>query len=186
MSDNSRVFLKCLYGFDATVRRVAPTAWSDPSPCDGWTAADVLSHNLAMNEMVIAFTAGVGADRPAEIDGDPVAGWPGSFERLTVALDTEGALQTVAKTPWGEMAVDKFIGFAWVDPLIHTWDLAKATGQTPTMDGDLVARAYAQLERAGDSLRGSGQFGPAVEATEDMTTMDRFIAISGRDPRWTP
>ena len=53
------------------------------------------------------------------------------------------------------------------------------------MDAGLVERAYHQLERAGDSLRGPGRFGPAVSETGEMTTADRFIAISGRDPHWS-
>jgi len=186
MSANARTFLKALYGFDATVRRIDATMWSNPSPCDGWEARHVLTHNLEMNHMVIGFTNGIGAKRPAAISDDPVAGWPTAFEELQQRLDTEGSLQTIAETPWGEMPVDKFLGFAWVDPLIHTWDLAMATGQPPILDAELVERAYRQLVRAGDSLRGPGAFGPAVEETEDMSVTDRFIAISGRNPRWAP
>jgi uncharacterized protein (TIGR03086 family) len=185
MSENARTFLKALYGFDATVRRVDPDSWSNPSPCEGWQAVDIVGHNLGMGLMVSGFTRGIGAKQPSEAPADPVTAWQPHFDDLLVALDTKGAISTEVETPWGEMAVDSFIGFAWVDPLIHTWDLAKATGQVPVMDAGLVERAYRQLERAGDSLRGPGRFGAAVAETDEMTMVDRFIAISGRDPHWS-
>lgn len=185
MSESSRTFLKAVYGFDAAVRRIDADRWANPSPCDGWQATDVLNHCVEMNKMVTGFTNGIGASRPAASSANPITEWQPSFDELLEALDHKGALQTVSKTPWGEMPVDKFLGFAWVDPLIHTWDLAKAGGQEPALDPDLVARAYAQLERAGDSLRGPGAFGAAVEPTAEMSTVDRFIAISGRDPSWS-
>ncbi len=186
MSENSRTYLKSLYGFDATVRRVADADWQAPSPCEGWTATDVVGHNLAMNEMIAGLAMGLGPGAPKQVTPeDPAGAWAESMAKLHAALDRQGALQTVDKTPWGEMPVDKFLGFVWVDPLVHTWDLAMATGQTPTLDEGLVERGYKQLQRAGDSLRGEGRFGAAVVEDDTMTTVERFIAITGRDPRWS-
>lgn len=183
MSDNLRTYTKALYGFDATVHRVDADAWTNPSPCPDWTAADVVAHNIGMNRMIAGFTEGAGAPGPAmaEVD-DPVAEWVASLDDLFGALDSQGALQRVAPTPWGEMAVDKFLGFAWVDPVIHTWDLARATGQQPTLDAALVARGAKQLERAGDSLVAPGRFDAAVTIEDGASLVDRFVAFSGRDP----
>ncbi len=183
MSENLRTFTKARYGFDAMVARTPADTWTNPSPCPGWTAADVVAHNIGMNDMIAGFTTGVGAGRPTETrPDDPQVEWRRSFDGLFDALDSDGALQTVAKTPWGEMAVDKFLGFAWVDPVIHTWDLARATGQEPIMDEALCQRAVKQLVRAGDSLRGEGRFGPAVDTSEVSPIIDQLVAISGRDP----
>lgn len=184
MSENLRTYVRALYGFDATVVRTATDAWANPSPCEGWTATDVVAHNVAMNRMIAGFAAGQGAAGAGHPSlSDPVAEWRTSFAALVAALDREGSLQTVAKTPWGEMPVDRFLGFAWVDPVIHTWDLAIATGQAPVLYADLVERGAKQLERAGDSLVGPGGFEPAVELGDDATTLERFVAFSGRDPR---
>ncbi|MGI9595737.1 MAG: TIGR03086 family metal-binding protein, partial [Acidimicrobiales bacterium] len=173
MSQNSRTFLKSVYGFDAVVRRVDDGDWENPSPCEGWTATDVVAHNIAMCEMIAGFAAGVGAKHPTQsTPDDPGGAWDASFTTLTEALDSQGALQTVNVTPWGEMAVEKFLGFVWVDPLVHTWDLAMATGQPAKLDPPLVERGYKQLQRAGDSLRGEGRFGAAVEESDDMSALD--------------
>ncbi|MCP3992153.1 MAG: TIGR03086 family protein [Actinomycetia bacterium] len=183
MSENLRTYVKALYGFDATVARVSTDSWANPSPCPGWTAADVVAHNIGMNNMIAGFAQAVGAGRPTEArPDDPGAEWGRSLDGLLDALDSDGALQTVAKTPWGEMAVDKFLGFAWVDPVIHTWDLARASGQEPIMDEALSQRAVKQLKRAGDSLRGEGRFGPGVDTSDAAPIIDQLVAISGRDP----
>ena len=183
MSDNLRTYGKALYGFDATVARTDPGAWENPSPCEGWAAIDVLAHLIGMNGMVAGFTRGVDSRGPAQDrPADPAAAWAQSLEELLAALDTKGALQSVAKTPWGEMPVDKFLGFSWVDPVIHTWDLAAATGQTPVIDEGLATRGFKQFERAGDSIRGEYTFGPAVEVAADASIVDRFMGLAGRDP----
>lgn len=182
MSENLRTYVKALYGFDAVVNRT--TDWGAASPCPGWTAADVVAHNIGMCDMITGFTAGRGAAGPASPDlgGDPVGAWAASLDGLLAALDSAGALQTVAKTPWGELAVDKFLGFAWADPLIHTWDLAQAVGERAVLDPALVKRCTAQLERAGKSLVGPGRFAEAVAVGDDADAVSRLIALSGRRP----
>ncbi len=183
MSENLRTYTQALFGFDATVRRTPTDRWSAQSPCAEWKAVDVLAHTIGMNEMIAGFTNGVDASAPGhDVPDDPAAAWDESFDTMLDALDTKGALQSVARTPWGEMPVDKFLGFAWVDPVIHTWDLAVATGQDVVLDGRLVARATTQMERAGDSLRGERTFGPAVDAPAGADPITRLIAITGRDP----
>ncbi|MCP4083855.1 MAG: TIGR03086 family protein [Actinomycetia bacterium] len=184
MSNNLRTYTKALYGFDATVARTTADQWSNASPCEGWTATDVVAHNIAMNDMIAGFCSGSGSKQPGhEVAEDPAADWTRSFDDLLAALDSQGALQTVAVTPWGEMPVDKFLGFAWVDPVIHTWDLARATGQETVMDAALVGRGAKQLERAGDSLVGPGRFQAAVDAGSAPGTIDQLVAFAGRDPR---
>ncbi|MDH3683101.1 MAG: TIGR03086 family metal-binding protein [Acidimicrobiia bacterium] len=183
MSENLRTYTRAVYGFDAAVARAANDSWDNPSPCEAWTAADVVAHNIGMNDMIAGFTSGVDARSPVhEIPAHPAAAWRDSLDGLLSALDSQGALQTVARTPWGEMPVDKFLGFAWVDPVVHTWDLAMATGQTPVLDEALVARGTKQLERAGDSLVGEGRFQPAVDLGPGAGPIERFIALTGRDP----
>ena len=186
MSDNLRRYTRALFSFDATVARAGADTWANSSPCDDWTATDVVAHNVGMNQMIVGFTEGSGSGSAGHPElAQPDLDWTKSFEALLAALDSSGALQTVAKTPWGEMPIDRFLGFAWVDPILHTWDLAKATGQTPTLPADLVAIGAKQLARAGDSLRGTGAFGDEVKVAEGASTLELFVGLSGRDPGWS-
>ncbi|MGF1598902.1 MAG: TIGR03086 family metal-binding protein [Acidimicrobiales bacterium] len=183
MSENLRNYVKALYGFDAVVRRTDPSRWNAQSPCQAWKAADVVAHNIGMCDMITGFAKGIGSSGPTESTaGDPAAAWSASFDGLLGALDSAGALQTVTATPWGEMPVDKFLGFVWIDPVIHTWDLATAVGETPVLDAAQVERGIAQMIRAGKSLVGPGRFEPAVEVADDIDPVSKLVALSGRSP----
>ena len=183
MSENLRRYTRALHGLDAVIRRTPADAWSNQSPCAEWTAADVVAHCIGMNEMIIGFTQGTGASTADEPTIDaPATAWRSSLENWSQVLDTDGALHSVAVTPWGEMSVERFLGFVWVDPLIHTWDLSIATGQEPALHLDLVERATAQLIKAGDSLRSPGRFGAAVELGDNASAHDKLAAVAGRTP----
>ena len=182
MSENSRNYLLALYGFDATVRRVTPSSWDNTSPCEGWTARDVLSHNIGMCEMITGIAHGVGAEaaeHPPVVN--PMAEWIKAFEETRQALDRPEALAQKELTPWGHLVVDRFIGIVTVDPLIHTFDLAAATGQRVVIDEGLAAAGFAQLEKAGEMIRGE-RFGPKVSIDEDASIVDKLIAMAGRTP----
>ncbi|MFT7649867.1 MAG: hypothetical protein ACI8Y4_004631, partial [Candidatus Poriferisodalaceae bacterium] len=78
--------------------------------------------------------------------------------------------------------IDRFIGIVTVDPLTHTFDLARAVGQGIVLDETLAATGLAQLTAAGDSIRGAGRFDAAVEVADDASVTDKFVAITGRTP----
>ena len=58
------------------------------------------------------------------------------------------------------------------DVLIHTWDLARATGQDETLDAALVADMWEGMQPMDEMLRASGHYGPkvAVPETADVQT----------------
>ena len=68
---------------------------------------------------------------------------------------------------------------------MHTWDLARATGQDDRLDQDFCAQLLAGMSQMEELLRSSGQYGPAVPVPEDASVQDRMIGFIGRDPSWT-
>ncbi|MDR6118057.1 hypothetical protein QE370_001241 [Aeromicrobium sp. SORGH_AS981] len=69
---------------------------------------------------------------------------------------------------------------------MHTWDLARASGQDVELDPDRCAAMLAGMQPIEDLLRGSGQYGPAVSVPDDASVQDRFVGFIGRDPAWAP
>jgi uncharacterized protein (TIGR03086 family) len=186
VSDSLRTFTKSLFGFDAVVQRVRDDQWDDPSPCEEWTARDVLGHNIMMQQMIGAFARGETppgvTDTAALVGDDPIDSWNTARDQVLEALDSDGALQRMGATPFGEMPVDRFLRVVAVDPLTHTWDLATATGQDTVLDEGLMEAGLSQLIKAGDAIRGPGAFSAAVEVADDADLMSRFVAITGRQP----
>ena len=85
------------------------------------------------------------------------------------------------------------LGFEWpvahavagtfMDALIHTWDLATATGQDASLDPELVDACIAMfLPDMPERGRASGLVGPAVDVPDDASPQDRLLAAMGRRP----
>lgn len=183
VSENLRNYTKAVFGFDAVVTRVEPDQWNRPSPCEGWSALDVVAHNIGMCAMIAGFASGNGAAGPETPEVlDPHVEWSAARDGVLASLRGDGVLQREADTPWGRLTIDRFLGVVTVDPLAHTFDLARATGQAVVIDAGLAAAALAQLERAGDAIRGPGRFAAAVEIDAQASIVDRFVAIAGRQP----
>jgi uncharacterized protein YndB with AHSA1/START domain len=72
--------------FGDRVDEVAPPDWDNPSPCEGWTARDVVRHLLSWVPSVIGRAEIVFPDAPT-VDEDPVAAWDGFARTIQAALD---------------------------------------------------------------------------------------------------
>ncbi len=209
MSENSRAYLKGLFCFDAVVQRADPERWDDPSPCERWTARGVVSHNvmvcLMIAEMIRGRPAAVPPDTVERVfaapsqdgyamaphlmkrfvgrDDDPLPIWNRHRDDVLEALDQPGALDIESRSPWGPTTVDGYLGFAFFDPLVHTWDLSKAVGLDPVLDVDLAQKAL-------DAMAGfSTQYElrqPAVLAesvtTDRQDSVAQLLAFCGRQP----
>ena len=70
-----------------------------------------------------------------------------------------------------------------MDTLIHTWDLAVATGQDRILDPALVEACVAMfLPDMPERGRAGGLVGPAVPVPADAPAQDRLLAAMGRHP----
>ena len=162
--------------FTARVIGVRDDAWDAPAPCEGWVARDVVTHLVDWVPAMVMDGAHI--PRPAFPD-DPVGAWTALDGALTALL----ADPDLASRPIGERtaaeAVDRFVT---PDILIHTWDLARATGQDETLDPDEVHRLYERMLPHDEALRRSGHYGPAVEVPDHADEQTKLIAFTGRRP----
>jgi uncharacterized protein (TIGR03086 family) len=81
------------------------------------------------------------------------------------------------------VAIDRFYTS---DVFMHTWDLARASGQDDRLDPDECATLLAGMEPIEQLLRDSGQYGPRVPVGDDAPVQDRLLGFIGRDPGWQP
>jgi uncharacterized protein (TIGR03086 family) len=71
----------------------------------------------------------------------------------------------------------------------HGWDLARATGQPFQVDDatvDACVEFLGPISQPGMEAARQPAFGPVVAVEEDVPPADRLIALTGRDPAWTP
>ena len=185
MSENLRSYTKAIYTMDAVVQRVPDSIWDQQSPCELWSAKQVLGHFMRAAQHIAAAASGQsGPDERSEVDvagADPRAAWAASRDALLAALDHEGALAQQFNGPFGPGTVDDFLAIHAMDCLLHTWDIAKTAGVDACLPADMAAAGAAALASFSDAVRSPGFFGPAVEIETD-DPVARLIAIAGRNP----
>lgn len=88
----------------------------------------------------------------------------------------------------GAMTVGAMLNqYYLADVFMHTWDLARATGQDDRLEEDVARGFAAGMAPIEEMLRSSGQFGTARgPLREDADATDTLISFIGRDPYWTP
>lgn len=166
--------------FTAIVDGTPSDRWSAPSPCEGWSAADVVSHVVDSQRSFLE-RQGIGlGPRP---DGDPATVWHHHREALTAALAGSVA-EREYDGYFGRTTIgDTLANFHGFDLVVHRWDLAAATGQDAAFTDEEMDRLEKSIAGFGDQLYSEGVCKPAVPAPDDATRQERLLATMGRDPR---
>ncbi len=149
------------------------------SPCEGWKGQDVVDHVLGGTTF---FTTGFGGTAPTV---DEAADLPARYAALRAALvetiSRPGALDQMVSSPiGGEVPGGVMLGIFTTDTLIHTWDLARASGRDVELDAELLERSWEGAKPIESILRQPGIFGPAVEVPEEAPFQARALAFFGR------
>ena len=100
-------------------------------------------------------------------------------------LDDPTSGEKVLTNPYiGEVPLPEAVSrFFTADVFMHTWDLARATGQDEALDPGRCAQLLDGMQPLDDLLRSSGQFGPRVDVPDDADVQTKLLAFIGRDPR---
>jgi uncharacterized protein (TIGR03086 family) len=122
---------------------------------------------------------------------DHVASFRDSLARLSAAFSEAGFLGKPAPTPDGEGTGAVLAGMRFNELVIHSWDLAKATGQSTDLDHELAERVLASMRVSPLLARARGKGGPVGEqqpapageqqpAPAGATPADQLAAFMGR------
>jgi uncharacterized protein (TIGR03086 family) len=160
-------------------------AWDRPAPVHGWTARDVVRHLVEWFPGFLRGGAGVELPAGPSVDVDPVAAWTTLSTAVEELLDDPASAELVVRNPHiGDVPLPQAVSqFFTADVFMHSWDLARATGQDETLDAERCARMFAGMEPMDEILRASGQYGPRVPVPDDADPQTRLLAFIGRDPR---
>lgn len=192
---------------------VRPDQLDDRSPCPDLDVGTLVEHLV---HVVVRVTAiGRGEDAMSTVwsgasvpDDGWVAVWDEKVADLERAWADDATLEQTVVLPWatqpGGAALVMYAG----ELSVHTWDLAKATGQQPAWNDAAVEPAYAwikqglpaegrrayydaartEMEAAGitpdDGPFGGPPFGEVVPVPDDAPAIDRLVAWQGRNPAW--
>lgn len=170
-----------LAGRVTSVLDAAGAEWSAPSPCEGWTAADVLDH-LVDTEAEFLTTHGVVLDDLPE--GDRDTRWRAHARRVVDALSDPDVAGREFEGYFGPTTVGAaFRSFYSFDLVVHRWDIARALGADTTFSEDELDLVEECIEATGPALYGPGICAAPVAPPADATRQERVLALLGRDPR---
>jgi uncharacterized protein (TIGR03086 family) len=177
-------YVKVAAQFTARAVSVPAAAWDNPAPCDGWVARDVVHHLVEWMPGFLSEHWDV-AFPPVAVDTDPVGAWTTVSDTIGAALDDATLVQSERDTQAGRKSFEGAVSMLCIpDILVHTWDLARATGLDETLDADEVHAYLADVEQMGDAMdrqmRESGHFGPRVDVPADADEQTRLLAFLGR------
>jgi uncharacterized protein (TIGR03086 family) len=188
MSESVRNYIVAIFGFDHVMRSVGGGAWSNASPCAEWSARDVAGH--AMTVVANVASAAQGGPRldpftnPGELaTDDPYGAWYEIRDGLLVALDRPDVLDVLVDSSLGRISMDEYIKQMTCDVLVHTWDLARATGGDDRLDQRLVPIVHATLARRGEeALRAPARFVHELDVDDAASPQAQLLAFAGRNP----
>ncbi len=169
--------------FETLIANVAPDDWTNQSPCEEWTARDVVRHVVDVHQMMLRPLERTLSPAPS-VDDDPLGAFQAARADVAGVLDDPELAKTEYDGYFGRSVVEQTIdGFLGFDLVVHGWDLATATGQPMTIEPDEIARIRTQVDGLGDALRSPGVCKDPVEVPEDASEQDKLLAFLGRDPR---
>jgi uncharacterized protein (TIGR03086 family) len=153
------------------------------TPCAEWKVRDLFGHLLGGATIFAAMVRGdePPSDVPSAEDRDLSSATRAAAAELDAAFRQAGALERIVPTPFGEMPGETFARLLAFDLLVHTWDLATATGQDLSVPAEVVAEVDAFARAAiAPEMRGPGTFGPELEPAPGATPLERLVAFAGR------
>src|SRR3954464_11064568 len=90
--------------FTDRVRAVPADAWDSPSPCEGWTARDVVGH---LTEWIPGFFGAQGVEFPPvpSVQDDPVGAWATVQAPIGAALNDPAVASKPVETPFSSQSL---------------------------------------------------------------------------------
>jgi uncharacterized protein (TIGR03086 family) len=170
---------------------IEPSQLSNPSPCSEWDVRAVLNHVAGGADMfaICVDQGGISDEKLVELVGGDNLGddYKGSFaaasKRAIAAFEQPGVDEKMVTLPFGQMPAGIALRIALFDVAVHTWDLAKGSGQDTTLDREVVETALeAGHQMIGPEMRGTGLFGPPVAVPDDASLEDKLAGFAGRTP----
>jgi len=175
-----------------TVDNVRPAQFGDLTPCPEWDVRTLLNHLIlwtsysaerrahgeSVSEELMAKDFAAEPDFAAAYRaqlGRALAAWadPAAWERDLNVMGTP--------TPAADVA-----GLLLAEIVLHAWDLAAATGQSYTVGDKAAEAALTAVAANAELFRQYKGFAEPVPEAADAPVLDRVLALSGRDPAWTP
>ncbi len=175
----------------------------DPTPCTGMDVRSLLDHLAMAVGRTEAAARRVPLEEWPSLDTSAGDDWVAHLRRVgdaaVAAWQDDALLDTVMQLPWDRLVGIDVLGIYVNEVVVHTWDLAQATGQSPAWDDVAVAVAdeairqqlpdadrgpmwAAAKEQVPEDVPWEDPFANAVPVSDGAPAIERLVAWNGRRP----
>jgi uncharacterized protein (TIGR03086 family) len=170
------------------VNAVGADQWEAVTPCGDWDVRALVGHVVAEDRWAVPLLDGATIEAVgSRFDGDLLGQDP-----VGAALDAAAAsvAAVAARLPqggavhlsYGDERVEEYVRQLAADHLVHSWDLAAATGGDRRLDPHLVSEVAAWFADREQVYRSAGAVGPRAGSHGDPQT--ELLAAFGRRASW--
>ncbi len=166
--------------------QVAPEDLAKSTPCAEWDVRALINHLVLLSRSAAAsITGGEQPDWSTDqLGDDPGQAFEAALEAAESAFRQPGVLDRTLVMPWGEWTGRELASMGAMDSVIHTWDLARATGHPAGLDADLceTVLALGQQMMTPEFRTPEMGFGPELPVPAAAPACDRLAGFFGRRP----
>lgn len=165
-------------GMAAVIATLTTEQWEAASPCEGWTARDVLAHLIDSER---DYLTGHGLPLPERPDlGDPSAAWSAHADAVRKLLADPEVPARTFDGHFGPTTVgDALLQFYGFDLIAHRWDLAAVTGTPYRFTDPELDSLEKSIAGWGEALYMEG-ICKRADTSGDTDRQGRVLAALGR------
>ena len=140
----------------SVVGGVSASQLGNPTPREKWSVQDLLDHILGGLSVQISVMTD-GAEKAPDAAANSLATYEASTSKVVEVANIPRMMEKQLQSPFGSITGAPWMMGSFMDTLIHTWDLTKATGQNTDMDPALAEACYAAFAPQIEQFRGPGR-----------------------------
>lgn len=172
-----------------TIAAVRPDQYEATTPCPDFSVQQLARHMIAVLRRVTVsgsggnpFTVESFADDVP--DGDWPKAWDDGTRDVKATWSDPAILGRTCELGFVSLPGAAAIVVYTAELTLHTWDIAKATGQEPSWDEAALEAPLAAMRYAvpAEPRGGMVPFGPVVEVPPDAPAIDQLVGWYGRQP----
>jgi uncharacterized protein (TIGR03086 family) len=171
---------------------VRPGQFSEPTPCTEWDVRTLLNHLILWTSHSLERRAHGESvapelmERDFAADPDFAAAYRAQLDRALAAWADPAVWDRELNVMGSPTPASDVAALMVAELVLHGWDLAVATGQSYEVPAAAASAALAAVEANAELFRQYKGFAEPVAVPDGASVLDKTLALSGRDPHWTP
>lgn len=168
------------------VAKTDPSQFGDKTPCTQWDVKELLNHLILWTAYSFerrARSEQVGPDlTERDFASEPgyAAAYRAQLDRALAAWAPAEVWDSEIDTGSGKTPAPQIAEMILMEMVLHGWDLAIATGQPYEISDEIAETVAGAVAASAEMYRQYDGFAAEVQVSPEATTLEKALAVSGR------